>query len=288
MNFRDYTEIIFEAGNLLSAEMLEETYRYPRDFLHLNYASFGDGIITGLDFVPTDDGLLLTSGIVKLRGQYFILPQDLNLDKWLKNISKTLTETVFYCLFLECNEVTNFDDKERGIARRSQLLLKIERDERDKPKDSLLLAKYKHRGDSKLVLPKIKLNDAKNPFSEFFQLGLLQILENEYSHPQGGTTYHPLLFRAIGKFLEQKSLLSPYDFNLLLEIQNRGLVSISSLKAYITATKKTSPPKDLNREELFKAVVDCVQTPYKLTRVSIEDSKQNPTTRETKSAWIED
>ena len=112
MNFRDYTEIIFEPGNLLSAEMLEETYRYPRDFLHFNYASFGNGIITGLDFVPKVDGLRLTSGIVKLHGQYFILPKDLNLDEWLQNISQPLQESAIYCLFLEGNEVTNSADTE--------------------------------------------------------------------------------------------------------------------------------------------------------------------------------
>ena len=50
MEFRDYTEIVFEAGNILSVQMLEETYRYPREFLHLAHADFGEGIICGLDF----------------------------------------------------------------------------------------------------------------------------------------------------------------------------------------------------------------------------------------------
>lgn len=286
MNFRDYNEIVFEPGSLLTAEMLEETYRYPRDFLHFSYASYGDGIIAGLDFVSTDDGLLLTSGIVKLHERYFILPENLNLDEWLKNVSQPLQESAIYCLFLECNEVINSDDMERGIARRSQLVLKIGR---DKPNGSLLLAKHKIRRDSKFTLPKFNLND-EQPFNVFFQPGFLQIIETEYSHAQGGTTYHPLLFRAIKDFLEQKTLLSPYDFNLLMEIQNRGYVSLSSLISYIAATKKFPPQKNLNREKLFKAVTDCVQIPYLPPKASDENSKENPlpTKNETLGSLIED
>ena len=59
--------------------MLEETYRYPREFLHLDHAGYGEGIIAGLDFETREGSVYLTAGLVKMGGSYFILPQAVKL-----------------------------------------------------------------------------------------------------------------------------------------------------------------------------------------------------------------
>ena len=278
MNFRDYTEIVFEAGDILSVQMLEETYRYPREFLHLTHANLSDGIICGLDFTPRSEGLYLTAGIVKIRGVYYILPKDVNMDEWLKQCKPTLTSGVTYSLCMVSDNVLTHDDKAHGIKLHSRVVLKAEKEMME---HSLLLAKYKFRPDVSIPLPKLE-TESENPFQEFFESGLLQVLECEYAHPKGGTTYPPLIFRAIQTYLEQKFPISPYDFSLLLELQNHGIVSTASLINYVKVNKTVALLyENMTREKLLREVCDCVQKHYvpiayadpEVTPESIQETK---------------
>ena len=268
MKFRDYTEIIFEVGEILSVQMLEETYRYPREFLNLTYKNYCNGILSGLDFVCRDDGVYLTSGIVKFDGRYFILPQDINIDDWLKK-NKLLNGVEYYL----CIVINESDEKGCGIKIRHQAELKATR---DKINNSIILAKYKHRSDIGISLPKLKMNDSENPFEDFFSSGLLQLLECEYSHQQGETTYHPLVFKAMQSYLEKKFPLSPYDFSLLTELQNHILIAMSSLRTYISVNKKNFlSSENMTREKLFREVTECIKIPYTLPVYSDVSEEQD-------------
>ncbi len=260
MVFRDYTEIVFEAGEILSAQMLEETYSYPREFLHLSHIGYGNGIVAGLDFETKDDGVYLTAGIAKLDEKFYILSQNVNLDIWLKRYTPALTASAEYFLCLVCMDVLSDRDQASGIKLHRQMMLRAEK---KKPSGSLLLAKYKFRPDMGIHLPAIEITNEKKPFESFFQSGLLQVLECDYAHPQGETTFHPLVFRAIKDYLEQKNTLSPYDFGLLVELQNHGIAAIKSLMAYVAANKKVSLSSlNMTKEKLLQEVVDCIKEPY--------------------------
>lgn len=260
MKFRDYTEIVFEAGDILSADMLAETYRYPRDLLHLFSAAHGDGIISGLDFVTDHGDVYLTAGIVKMDRKYYVLAEAVNMEEWLRQHRPSLQSSVEYCLCLRSEDALSAGNRPCGIKTRSRMTLRAET---ERAPHTLLLGKYKFLQETKITLPSVCRDDAGDPFDDFFRRGLLQLLESDYAHAQGGTTYHPLIFRALREYLERKSPLSPYDFTLLTEIQNHGIVAIASLMAYIAATKKSSlPSSDMPRENLFREVVACVKTPY--------------------------
>ena len=271
MKFRDYTEIIFEAGNILSAQMLEETYRYPREFLHLTHAGYCDGILTGLDFIEKKDGVYLTAGLVKIDGKYYVLPQDVNIDEWLKKCKPPLQPQVVYSLYIVNEDFLSADDKACGIKTHSRVMLKAMREEL--PNKSLLLARYKFRPDAKISLP--QLNNEKNPFEEFFQSGLLQLTECIYAHQSGEPTFHPLIFRAFQKYLEQKFPLSPYDFSLLTELQNHGTVSTKSLITYVKVVKDDSDiSPDITREKLLMKVSESIQKPYTPRMACVTTSEQ--------------
>lgn len=273
MKFRDYTEIVFEAGNILSVQMLEETYRYPREFLNRFYADYCNGIVNGLDFITKDDGVYLTAGMVKIGEKYYILPQDVNMDKWLKQYKPALRPSVEYSLFMANEDILTAKDKACGIKSHSRVTLRAER---EMPNGALLLAKYKFRPDSRITLPSLQLDNSEKPFDEFFQSGLLQLLECEYAHSRGKTTYHPLLFRAIQDYLKQKFPLSPYDFSLLMELQNHGIVAITSLITYIAVNKKNSPVStNMTREKLFRELTECVQMPYTSAVYHVTESTQD-------------
>ena len=263
--FRACTDIVFEAGNVLSAQMLEETYRYPREFLRLSYASCCDGIITGLDYISRDDSVYLTAGIVKWNGKYHILPQDENLDVWLK--AQNLSSGIPYhlCLVQEAEEHSGY-----GIASKIQMTLRVLP---KRPESSLSLGVFRF-DMGKLSLPEIKM-DANEPFEEFWQKSRLRLLDAAYAHPQGETTFHPLLFRAICNYLEHKSSPSPYDFSLLMELQNHGIASLASLKTYVAAYNGSlSSVSGMSREELFRAVVQCAAMPYRPTEKQQAASEQ--------------
>ena len=257
MNFRDYSEIIFTAGDVLSAEMLEETYRYPREFLHVCHAGCPDGIVAGLDFIEKEDGVYLTAGIVKLDGKYYILPEDMGMDACLQQQKVPLQSSVEYLLCLVPEDVP--EPVGTGIRSRSRLVLQPER---ERPAHALLLGRYKYRPDVLIRLPKLRLG-SMDPFEEFTQASFLQVLDSEYAHRQGGTTYHPLLFRAVQSCLEHKAPLSPYDFTLLCELQNHGAASFATLQTYIAANRKDSPASlEPTREKLFEELTKCLQIPY--------------------------
>lgn len=260
MSFRDHTEIVFAAGELLSAAMLEESYRYPREFLRLYHAASPDGIIRGLDFVSREDGVYLTVGIVKLRGIYYTMPQDVSMGAWISQQKEPLLEGVEYFFCISQEDVMTSENATHGIAARSRITLKALR---NRPEGSLLLGKYKHRADRPLQLPTLQVNDA-DPFAAFTQASYVQLMESEYAHPRGETTYHPLLFRAMQSYLEQKKMLSPYDFSLLTELQNNGIVALRTLRAYVAANREESLALSLQltREKLFREVTACLAKPY--------------------------
>ncbi|MCR5833916.1 MAG: hypothetical protein K6G55_04620 [Selenomonadaceae bacterium] len=287
MEFRDYTEITFAAGDILTAQMLEETYRYPREFLHIVHATYGDGILSGLDFESRDGDVYLTAGIVKYRDRFYIHPRDVNLDKWLRLQHLAGGREYFLCLVN--SDTTNADTLENGVVSRSKVEVKVF-PAREYEDDSILLGKF--RFDlNRIHLPSLKSEEEGKPFEEFFQSGLLCLLDVQYAHPQGGTTYHPFLFRAIRDYLEQKKPLSPYDFVILSEIQNHGIVAESTLKSYVAANdKKNSPPVKMTREELFRATTEFLQELYLPSRMgNFATSDDDKATEEsTESAWIED
>ena len=277
MKFRDYTEIVFEDGNILSAQMLEETYRYPREFLNLIHSNYCDGIITGLDFDKKDDGVYLTAGLVKIGQKYYILPQNVNIDDWLKHCNPALQPQVEYSLCIVNEDVLTPNDMARGIKSHSRVVLKATRELPDK---SLLLARYKIRPDVGISLPQLNLDNGKNPFDDFFQSGLLQLLKCRYAHQSGEPTFHPLVFRAMQNYLEQKFPLSPYDFALLTELQNHGIAATKSLITYIGIVKNkrhSDIPKDIDREKLFREVSECIKQPYTplVSKVTASEQSNN-------------
>ena len=77
-------KVFFRHGAILTKEMLNVVYDYPRDFLCLKYDKYSDGIISGLDFkiLHEDNSLVLTKGIVKYKNELYFLLEDVNLTKF--------------------------------------------------------------------------------------------------------------------------------------------------------------------------------------------------------------
>lgn len=56
---------IFESGSILTKEVLESLRNYPINYLNINYLSYSDGIIDGLDMEVEEQTIFVKKGIIK-------------------------------------------------------------------------------------------------------------------------------------------------------------------------------------------------------------------------------
>lgn len=230
-------ELRFERRSILSAAQLRAIEKFPREFLRLMFAEYGDGIICGLDFIARDDKIFLTEGVVKI-GDAFYFADETNLSDLMRGCS----DGVKYKLIL---------GERQRIARENVIVEKI----------SLHAAKIDEAGDApefgrfvgnKVALPAV---NAKDLFAEFTRGSRLNLLHVPQS-TRGGTTFHSYIFRALSEKLSRKEFLTPADLALTIHLENFGMASISALKTYVEGNQ--TPWKGDTRENIFRSVLAAV------------------------------
>ncbi|MBR0283566.1 MAG: hypothetical protein IJQ81_18555 [Oscillibacter sp.] len=77
------SEVIFRRGDILSREMLEELYRYPREVAESFFSSYTDGILYGLSW--RGDGGYIQPGALKFQGRIYYLTNPLDAAERLKD-----------------------------------------------------------------------------------------------------------------------------------------------------------------------------------------------------------
>lgn len=235
-------ELRFERRSILTATQLRAIEKFPREFLRLNFLEFGDGIISGLDFIERNDEIFLTEGLVKLDGNFYFA-QEVNLSALLA----TTTSGKQYKLIL---------GSPQRSAEENVITEKIPLEIRElKEIGGLELGRFK----AGLVrLPEI---DAENLFEEFTKLSRLNLLNVPFS-TRGGTTFHPLIFRAILSRLERKKNPAPADFALMIQLADFGTVSMSALKIFVTS--KGVKWRNNSREKIFESVLKAVDAEWEI------------------------
>ncbi len=75
-------QLEFLHKSILTAEMLEEMYSYPREIERLMYNDYSDGIIHGMNFEENPDGeLILTAGMIRIKNRQYMLAENVNISK---------------------------------------------------------------------------------------------------------------------------------------------------------------------------------------------------------------
>lgn len=261
-------ELRFERRSILTAAQLRAIEKFPREFLRLTFADFGDGILSGLDFVTRGKEIFLTAGVVKL-GEKFFLADEINLSTLIKNLpdgrkyrfvlgaaSRTATEGVI-------NEKISLEVKPL-----------------DETSDGADFGRFK----AGLVnLPDINAQDLYKEFTRDSRLNLLHVPQAV----RGGTTFHPTIFRAILSRLQRKENPSPADVALMLRLADGEPLSLPALKIFVECKSVTW--RDASPEEIFKSViaaVDAVQEPVSPAQINKPEEVPAPqSTRET--IWIQ-
>lgn len=247
-------KIRFAPRTILTHEMLEAIYDFPREILRLQYLNFGDGIISGLEFKEVGKEIFLTEGLVKLKGEFYLSAAgDINLTKFFKENRPPLRGEI--SCFALC-PVQN--PKIVGGVKMESLELKI-LPKKDLPPDALCVGNfYDELFD--VVLPDKNIS-AEKFHDEFTTLNRIQLLDVPYSC-YGGATFHPYIFSAAKNILRQKENKSPAELALLLQIEQSGVVTPDALKIYIEtdSAKKFAP--DATREEIFKSLSQVLKLPH--------------------------
>lgn len=237
-------ELRFERRSILASSQLRAIEKFPREFLNLYFSDYGDGILSGMDYIERDDEIFLTAGILKLNGQiYFsdevnlsaLAKKFLNGNKYFfvlseserENIENVITEKIF----IEVKEFkNNFDGLEFGNFS-SQLSFKLPND------------------------------DAKNLFAEFTNRNRINLLNVKYS-VRGGETFHPIIFRAILKKLTQKKNKTPFDSALMIHLANFSVATISALKIYVEGNGENFI--DDTRETILSSIISAIESEWKI------------------------
>ena len=132
------------------------------------------------------------------------------------------------------------------------------------------------RASKQLGLPDI---NAENLFDEFTRGSRLNLLHVSQA-VRGGTTFHPIIFRAILSRLERKENPSPVDVALMLRLADGDTISLPALKIF--ARCKSVAWRDTSPEEIFKSLIEAVdavqETSLPVTTAAPEKvSKTQPT-----------
>ncbi|WP_346684327.1 hypothetical protein [Megamonas hypermegale] len=259
-------EVSFLHGNILTKEMLNEMYAYPRNFIELKYSDYSDGIIAGLDFIENSGITYLTKGIVKFKGEYYFLLDDINLTSYFLEMHKQQNwSTKLYYLYLKSSTPIKVDSI---IVQNLDLYVS----EECKQDDLFLLCRF-YGGKDNMELPQLNGNEEKEPFKKLTDDNLyVNMIDTLYAMP-GKATYHPFLFKAVAEYLEQKPNKSILDNVILMQIQNMKVLSIDAMETYIYATGYNNE-KNLDRESFFDLFVKCLKKKEDVSKISSENNKE--------------
>ena len=254
-------ELRFERRSILTAAQLRAIEKFPREFLRLTFADFGDGILSGLDFVTRGKEIFLTAGIVKL-GEKFFFADEMNLSTLMPDDGRR------YRFVLGAASRTSVE----GVITEK---ISLEVKPLDETSDGADFGRFRAGAN----LPDI---NAKSLFDEFTRGSRLNLLHVPQS-VRGGTTFHPIIFRAILSRLQRKENPSPADVALMLRLADAETISLPALKIFVEC--KSLKWHDKSREEIFKsliAAIDAVQETVLPAQIHAPEKVSRPQpTRET-------
>lgn len=229
-------DTVFTKGRILTKEMLDLLYAWPRQTLQLYCRSLLEGVICGLEYEATDDDILIHPGILWKQGSLWFLQQKLSLKSLCKG---TYQEGIRYSLQLlpETTAVRG------GVTTRLlDVMLKASGDGK-----ADLGSFYYHQGR----LPHIPatwgevIESLNHAF--YFNLSHLSWAASEEA------TFHPLIFSCLAKELEKKACRSALETAMLVQLYERGTLTMKTLRLY------TGDSYGISRDELLKHIDEALQ-----------------------------
>ena len=241
-------EVSFVHGAVLTKDMLRELYFYPRDFVEVTYDLYSDGILQGIDFVTQDGHICLTKGIIKFQGEYYFLVQPLDLTAYLQGLALKDKQYNLYLLKQEKSCADHITEKSLSVYISENM-----------EKDMFLLCRF---WGTNVEMPAVRSQEDTRKYSkdsqffEFYDSSYVDLRETIYARPQEGT-FPPFLFRAIREYLQEKKDKTMMEWILLLQLQNRPVLSVEAVKTYLHYVGDDDTIT--SRSELFCRFVQAIE-----------------------------
>lgn len=216
-------EISFRAGLVLTEEMLQELQAFPQLSVQACYEDYGDGILCGFKLTETNDGIMFSSGLLKLNGKIYSSYEPISIT--VDNPGERLN-TAWYAVVLRKGE----DVINKGIVSSTLDICYVER-ENIKQDDFVLVIIPRNSGS--IDLPKFNLSESEAKCFQEFTAGNRCNLFFTRRSALHGCTYIPEVFDAVREYLSFKKNKCVQDYVLLMELQNKAVVSEISIRTYI-------------------------------------------------------
>lgn len=244
---------------ILTKELLQEIYKYPREFFRLMYNDYADGIICGLNyFIDGEKNLTLSAGMILFGGEIYFLEENVNISDLAEK--NNLTDGRDYYIFSHKES-----QKKSPCLTENKLILNFSEEEQN-----FSLGKFRFKSKNDFTLP--TLSDGDDPFENIFRSSTFDLLNVPFAD-KGEATFHPQLFDLIKNFLESKENKTPLDYSILTHLQNQEIISLQTLKYYIA--EENGEDTFESRKELFQTFCDCLlKSEFKIKALQIEDMQE--------------
>lgn len=239
------TRLAFHPNDVLTASMLEALDKFPHEVLDLFYQHYQSGIVTGLDFNELNGHIILSPGIARLGGTFYMLDQELDLTDFMDSFLRSQSSSgKSWNIVL----TPGGSEKERGVPR-EYLRFECSPESGDNVK-SLQLA-----GFTDGLTPKLPQVEGSRLVDSFLSSSSLYLLDTPIADV-GEVTFPPLVFTAARNTLMAKKRKTPPDLTLLFSLSQKPWLSMLSVKNFIQIMGGTVP---LGRRELFREFFRCLQ-----------------------------
>lgn len=228
--------VSFPKGSIITGQQLQLLHDQPQKFLSYQYIDNSDGVVTGMELENSDGKLIITPGMYKHEGAFYLLEEPflVQLEDQVFESGKNYSVILSSC---EQRVAPDIIDNQLKI-----LVVKSNSITESFP--CVICSFY-----GQPQLPKY----CKDIFSENFdQLSYLQSCYGK------SATYSKYLFRLVYQYLTtEKSRPHILDYILISEISRCGYISPLTMRNYITASGQSAPEFG-DRRSFFKVFIDSL------------------------------
>lgn len=238
----------FQPGHVLTHQMLKASYDFPRDMANIFYSQYDNCVISGLDYYEDKEEVYLLPGVVKFKGDLYVLNNQIALTKlWkdYKQTSGTPGGTEFVYFMIKKNSQINAD----GCCHQT---LGIELSKEYDTKEAIII------GALQGAIDKMELPDLTNTDS-IYSRSKLWILDVPYLGANG-VGFHPLVNLFLKASIEQKKQKDSFDYMLWMSLCGHKTVGIDVLRVYLESKSASLPVNDNNfRQNIIKDVIENIK-----------------------------
>ncbi len=231
-----YYNVSFPKGSIITGQQLQLLHDQPQKYLRYQYMHNSDGVISGLELEESESGIIITPGMYKHEGTFYLLEE--NFVVQMENLPFESGQN-YSVILSPCEQRIAPDIID------NQLQVLVVKSNSISSKHSTMICSFYGTPQ----LPKY----CKDVFSENFDL--LSYLQSCYGN---SSTYSKHLFRLVYQYLiTEKTRPHMLDYVLISEISRCGYISPLTMRSYITASGKSAPAFE-DRRAFFKSFIESL------------------------------